>query len=197
MNMIRYRKATIYDAPFVAVVVTEALGNSIMERMTAGNESSEDLRLLKQIEEVCRRTDTLYSWKNTNVAISSDGEPVGAIVAYPGEGYLECRARTFDLLGNLITFDVASMDAETRDGEYYLDSLAVHPRWRGRGIARQLIIQAQKEAAQMGRPAVLACAPDNTGARRLYEALGFRQEGRMYIFGENYLRMVSSSVTSS
>lgn len=197
MDTIRYRQATIDDAPFVALVVIEALGNSLMERRVAGNETPEDQHLQNQIEDVCRRPDTLYSWKNTRMAISPQGEPIGAIVAYPGEGYLECRNRTFNMLSNLITFDVASMDAETQDGEYYLDSLAILPQWRGKGIARQLIIQAQQKAEQMGRPAILACAPDNTGARKLYESLGFRLEGHMYIFGEDYLRMVSSSVTSS
>ena len=110
---------------------------------------------------------------------------------------MECRKHTFALLSSLITFDVESMDAETRDGEYYLDSLAVLPAYRGQGIARQLLLHAQQEAHRQGRPAILACAPDNTGARLLYESLGFRQEGLMHIFGEDYLRMVSSSVTSS
>ena len=89
------------------------------------------------------------------------------------------------------------MEPETRDGEYYLDSISVHPHWRGKGIARVMMAEAAREAARMGRPAILACAPDNTGAKKLYESIGFREKGHMFIFGEDYLRMVSSSVTSS
>ena len=33
MDIIRYRKATMDDAAFLAMVVAEALGNNLMERM--------------------------------------------------------------------------------------------------------------------------------------------------------------------
>lgn len=196
MENITYRNATPQDAAFVAMVVAEAVGITVMERATEGTLSDADRESQTLIEAVCRRDDTLYSWRHTRLAIAG-GVPVGALVSYPGEGYMECRKHTFALLSSLITFDVESMDAETRDGEYYLDSLAVLPAYRGQGIARQLLLHAQQEAHRQGRPAILACAPDNTGARLLYESLGFRQEGLMHIFGEDYLRMVSSSVTSS
>ena len=197
MEEIRYRMATPADAGFVAEVVAEALGNPIMERIIDGQETAEDRQLLEQLTAVCKREDTLYSWKNTRLAVTRDNRPVAALVAYPGEGYMDCRKRTFALLGSLITFDAENMEPATRDGEYYLDSISVHPHWRGKGIARVMMAEAAREAARMGRPAILACAPDNTGAKKLYESIGFHEEGHMFIFGEDYLRMVSSSVTSS
>lgn len=197
MEKITYRNATQEDAAFVAMAVAEAVGNTLMERMEAGKLTAKDKKLLAQIETACRRIDTLYSWCHAHLATTTEGIPVGALVAYRGEGYLERRARTFSLLSNLITFDTETMDAETKDGEYYLDSLAVLPQWRGMGIARHLLKHAQQEAHRYGRPAILACAPENLGAKRLYESLGFKEEGRMYIFGEDYLRMVSPSGTSS
>ena len=197
MEEIRYRMATPADAGFVAEVVAEALGNPIMERIIDGQETAGDRLLLEQLTAVCEREDTLYSWKNTRLAVTRDNRPVAALVAYPGEGYMDCRKRTFALLGSLITFDAEKMEPETRDGEYYLDSISVHPHWRGKGIARVMMAEAAREAARMGRPAILACAPDNTGAKKLYESIGFREKGHMFIFGEDYLRMVSSSVTSS
>lgn len=197
MEKISYRMATPADAGFVAEVVAEALGNPIMERIIDGQETAEDRQLLELLTAVCKREDTLYSWKNTRLAVTRDNRPVAALVAYPGEGYMDCRKRTFALLGSLITFDAEKMEPETRDGEYYLDSISVHPHWRGKGIARVMMAEAAREAARMGRPAILACAPDNTDAKKLYESIGFREEGHMFIFGEDYLRMVSSSVTSS
>lgn len=197
MEEIRYRMATPADAGFVAEVVAEALGNPIMERIIDGQETTGDRQLLEQLTAVCKREDTLYSWKNTRLAVTRDNRPVAALVAYPGEGYMDCRKRTFALLGSLITFDTEKMEPETRDGEYYLDSISVHPHWRGKGIARVMMAEAAREAARMGRPAILACAPDNTGAKKLYESIGFHEKGHMFIFGEDYLRMVSSSVTSS
>ena len=197
MEEIRYRMATPADAGFVAEVVAETLGNPIMERIIGGQETAEDRQLLEQLTAVCKREDTLYSWKNTRLAVTRDNRPVAALVAYPGEGYMDCRKRTFALLGSLIAFYAEKMEPETRDGEYYLDSISVHPHWRGKGIARVMMAEAAREAARMGRPAILACAPDNTGAKKLYESIGFHEEGHMFIFGEDYLRMVSSSVTSS
>ena len=85
---------------------------------------------------------------------AADNRPVAALVAYPGEGYMDCRKRTFDLLGSLITFDAEKMEPEARDGEYYLDSISVHPHWRGKGIARVMMAEAAREAARMGATTV-------------------------------------------
>jgi len=82
------------------------------------------------------------------------------------------------------------MDAETQDGEFYIDSLAVLPSYRKLGLGRTLLLRGLESARVLQRPAVLACAPENASAKHLYESLGFHEEGRLFIFGENYLRMV-------
>lgn len=187
------RRATEKDAPFIALAVMEALGDDIMERIQANNIGNEDRHSLDLITGVVRRTDTLYSWQNTLVAEADNGILLGAMVSYPGDNYLEMRDRTFSLLGELITFDVSAMDAETVPGEYYLDSLAVAPSARGKGVGRKLLCAARDEAFAMSLPAILACAPDNIGAKKMYEAMGFRQDGEMFIFGHPYLRMVSEN----
>lgn len=187
------RHATREDAPFIALVVIEALGDSIMERAHAGSIGDEERRKLELVAGVIRRDDTLYSWRHTLMAEDADGTPLGAIVAYPGDDYVETRARTFALLDELITFNVASMDAETVPGEYYLDSLAVSPAARGKGIGKLLLRAARDEAFAMSRPAILACAPENVNAKAMYETMGFRQDGELFIFGHPYLRMVARS----
>lgn len=197
MEGITYRNATIQDARFIALVVAEAVGNTLMERLENNTYTQADKDILSQITSVCSRTDTLYSWKNAQVAVSPTGECIGALISYAGEGYLQQRETTFQLLSRLIHFDVEQMDEETKDGEYYLDSLAVLPQWRGRGVARQLLIEGLKKAQTMRCPAILACAPENIGAKHLYESLGFEEQGHMFIFGEDYLRMVSSSSFTS
>ena len=187
------RRATEKDAPFIALAVMEALGDDIMERIQANNIGNEDRHSLDLITGVVRRTDTLYSWQNTLVAEADNGILLGAMVSYHGDNYLEMRDRTFSLLDELITFDVSAMDAETVPGEYYLDSLAVAPSARGKGVGRKLLCAARDEAFAMSLPAILACAPDNIGAKKMYEAMGFRQDGEMFIFGHPYLRMVSEN----
>ena len=185
------RRATQEDAPFLALVVMEALGDDIMERAHADNANDGDRHRLELITDVICRDDTLYSWRHALVAEDAGGTLLGAMVAYPGDGYVAMRDRTFSLLRELITFDTASMDAETVPGEYYLDSLAVSPLARGKGVGRQLLCAARDEAFAQSRPAILACAPENTNAKALYETMGFREEGELFIFGHKYLRMVA------
>lgn len=184
------RKATIEDAPFIALVVIEAVGNDIMEEMQGGL-CEESRRKVKSLTRVVQQNDTLYSWQHTIVAQAEDGTLLGAMVAYPGDDYVAMRQRTFAMVEELITFDVSTMDAETGEGEYYLDSLAVMPEARGKGIARQLLLSAMDEARKQCRPAILACEPNNLGAKSLYESLGFRHDGDLFIFGHHYLRMVA------
>ena len=122
---------------------------------------------------------------------SGMAEPLGALVAYNGDDYMQMRKRTFSMLDELITFDVESMDAEAQPGELYIDSIAVVPNARGKGIARQLLQYGIGVAQEMHLPAILACEPNNLGAKALYESLGFKHEGDLFIFCHHYLRMVS------
>ena len=182
------RPATISDAPFIALVIAEALGDDIMERCQE-NISEQDGQRLALLADSIRQDNTLYSWRHTSIAQDTDGTPLGAIVAYPADNYMQMRATTFAMLSDLISFDVESMDAEARPGEYYVDSIAVVPSARGKGIARQLLLHAIAKAQEMLLPAILACEPNNLGAKALYESLGFRHDGDLFIFGHHYLRM--------
>lgn len=189
------RPATEEDALFVAMVVAEALDDDIMEQYEkAGNQIPESQReRIEMIESVVRHPDTLYTWRHVTVATKCDGTLVGAIVAYAGDDYAQRRDVTFNMLSALIkgSFDPEKMDPETQAGEYYLDSLAVMPSCRGKGVARMLMQSCIDYAKSQGRPAILACSPDNLGAKRLYEALGFRDTHIYSLFGHPYWRMIN------
>ena len=184
------RKATIDDAPFIALVVVEALGDDIMERYPE-HIGGQDRRRLELLAESIRQDNTLYSWRHTSIAQDTDGTPLGAIVAYPADNYMQMRASTFAMLSELISFDVESMDAEAQPGELYIDSIAVMPHVRGKGIARRLLQYGIEVAREMHLPVILACDPNNLSAKTLYESLGFKHEGDLFIFGHHYLRMLS------
>ena len=86
-------------------------------------------------------------------------------------------------------------------GELQIANLAVDPAWRGRGIGEGLL----REALCLGRArgavrALLEVRVGNLSARRLYEKLGFRIEGRRKAYyrdtGEDALLM-SLSLTES
>ena len=67
------------------------------------------------------------------------------------------------------------MDDETQAGELYLDSLAVLPEYRRRGIARRLIQATKVRAEGMGLPLVgLLVDKGNPDGEALYVSVGFR-----------------------
>jgi ribosomal-protein-alanine N-acetyltransferase len=78
--------------------------------------------------------------------------------------------------------------------EIHITNLAVHPEWRRRGVARQLLGAALIEGVSRGVIlAFLEVRPSNTRALALYESLGFQVIGRRngYYFdtGEDALVM--------
>lgn len=63
-------------------------------------------------------------------------------------------------------------------GGWMIGNVAVHPRWRGRSIARALVEAALEEIAARGGTWVgLEVREDNPAARHLYEGLGFETVG--------------------
>ena len=77
----------------------------------------------------------------------------------------------------LATFgiDYSGMDAETQEGEYYLDSLAVSSSYRGKGIAKLLLNAAIQRGKELGIPKVgLLVDKGNPRAESLYTRMGFQ-----------------------
>ncbi len=65
------------------------------------------------------------------------------------------------------------------DGYAQLIRLGTHPEWQGRGIGRQLVIDAINYAHKTGALGVaLNTQYSNASARHLYESLGFRSVGQ-------------------
>lgn len=184
MSSLHFRPATADDARFVARHVLEALHWHMYEvPLSAAQTQAWD-----ELTEVCRRDDVLYSHRHALLA-EIDDEPVGLILAYDGAHYHSLRTRTFALLPAFAGMDVDSMEDEATVGEYYIDSLAVAPKARGRGVGRALLAQAVQRAARLQLRPTLLVDPDNPGARRLYAAAGFRENGSVTAFGQTYLRM--------
>lgn len=157
--------------------------------MVALGRKQVDKELLASVSELNKRTDVLYSWRNTLIA-EIDRQPVGALVCYDGACYREMREITFPLIAQMSGNDFRDMELETGPGEFYIDSMAVLPEHRQQGVATALLRAGIERARKLGIPKVtMVVSPENPNAQRLYESLGFHFERDMFLFGENYRKM--------
>lgn len=190
---VELRKARSSDAAFIADAVMAAMGYDVFspDALSSGNTPFGTLSAVRDaLVKVCAKEDTLYSWKNTCIAVYC-GKVAGALVSYDGAIYKETASRTFSLMARLLNTEEARPGEETRPGEYYLDSLAVHPEYRGHSIGSILMRNALDEAEALGYNRVtLIVDKHKPYLHSLYCSLGFADEAEVTFFGEPYIRMV-------
>lgn len=190
---VELRKARPSDAAFIADAVLAAMGHDVFdpEVLSSGTTPFGTLTAVREaLTRICAKEDTLYSWKNTCVATYC-GKAAGALVSYDGAEYAETADRTFTLISKALNVEKPQPGEETSAGEWYLDSLAVRPEFRGHGIGAILIQNSLEEAqaAGYGR-ATLIVDKEKPGLHSLYVRLGFEDECEIMFFGEPYIRMV-------
>jgi ribosomal protein S18 acetylase RimI-like enzyme len=79
---------------------------------------------------------------------------------------------------------VPNINDETEAGEYYLDSVAVLPEFRGQGIGSALVEAFCERAFSEGAERVgLIVEEENATAEKVYSSLGFKRVGERLFFG--------------
>lgn len=182
LSNIIIREARPGDARFVAWAVLTALDLDDSE--------------IERFEQSSADTGSLYSWRHALIA-EIDGSPAGCIVSYPGDDYDRMRRYTWPRIWNYggrrrldPAPDIESMELETAPGEYYLDTLAILPRFRGHDLGTLLIKAAIDRGLSEGYSRFTLIADiHKTGLLRYYERIGFRISGEMTFFGHRYYKM--------
>ena len=179
------RDARPEDAPFLARCIMA--GMHFYDFETPEPEDTDIYRRLIACE---RRDDLLYSYRYTRVA-EDEGTPVGSLLSYPGDIYRSLRQKTFSEIWPELSAMDQSSEQETGPGEYYLDSLAVMPAFRGRGIGRALLMDGIQKGISLGYKQVsLVADAGMPRLLRLYEALGFVPAEHRHVFGVDFQRMI-------
>lgn len=174
--------ALIEDAPLIGQAVVEAIGNDIANEF-AGSLTVNDV--VAMFSRLAERTDSQYSYTRALKAVDDQGNTMGIIVAYDGALLHRLRKAFFEEAKNFLGKDLeGKMADECTPDEYYLDSLAVLPEYRGRGVAHALIDAMAEVAAASGKPLGLLCDKSNHRARRLYLSVGFHHNGERVFAGE-------------
>ena len=80
---------------------------------------------------------------------------------------------------------------EAEPSEFYLDTISVDPKCQGRGFGRDLIEASCEQARKFERDRIgLLVDTEDSGAKRLYERLGFRTQDRKQFAGYEYFHMI-------
>ena len=176
------RSAVQEDAAMIAKAVEMAIGDEVALRHYCGEDYHAALA-----EVACRR-DTQYSWQNALIA-EVDGMVAGAVVGYDGAELYTLREGTFAVLSDYVRHSVSIVD-ETSAGEFYLDSLAVLPEYRGMGVGSRLLTAAAEKAFKAGHERVgLIVDFDNPRAEALYSLLGFERVNATTFLGHKMWHM--------
>ena len=171
------REAQKSDAEFVATAVFMALGGDPKARA-----------LYPIFRELAGRELSQYSYRNALVA-TVDGEPAGAIVAYDGARLQELRVPLIALIKEQLG-ESLEIEEETAAGEFYIDSLAVAPSFRGKGVGLRLLAAMRDKAFDSGYENVgLLVDFDNPRAEKLYSSAGFKRVEETTFLGHRMWHM--------
>lgn len=162
------RPATKADASEVALLVNIATHGGVAMGWGQGEaaEGTYDpievgrLRMLDESEPL--------SWKNASIA-ESDAEVVGLLLGYAEPDVMP------PFPGHLPAFLVPILELEwLATSRWFISMLAVHKPWRGMGIGTKLLEHAELKRTETGmRGLALIVEDGNSGARALYERMGF------------------------
>lgn len=194
MDKIRIRKGEKRDADVIADGIMMAVGDELVAEIANGRPREAVHAIFRDL---ALMEDSQYSFRNALIAEDEKGSPMGMVVAYDGKILMEARKLFFSLTKEYLGWDIYELteglepEPETDGDEYYLDSLAVWPEYRGRGVASRLIGEVKKLAIKAGKPVGLLCAEGNSRAEKLYRSLGFEAVGVRPFAGEAMTHFLS------
>lgn len=177
--------ASIHHATAIAdAIITAITPELCVELLCDDKHGIEDVH--NMFEALARLEDSQYSYRNTLVAVTADGKVAGVLVRYDGARLASLRKAFIEEYKRSMghTIDESTIPDETDASEIYLDSLAVLPEYRGKGIASALIAEASRQAQITGKPLGLLVDKHNANARRLYEKSGFICMGERFFLNE-------------
>jgi len=184
------RVATSEDALPVARLVYEAI-HDIAYQLTG--ETTEE-QAIAALAELFRRPGNRFSAKQVLVA-EEDGRVAGMILCYHGSEADKLDAPLAERLRQRTGNPSPAIDKETDEDEYYIDSIAVFPEFRGRGIAKALLEAAEQAAADSGWERIaLNVEYGNDRAASLYRAAGYAADKTIAINGSPFYHMVKPIV---
>lgn len=181
------RKATPVDADFAAELIYEAIGD-VAHTLTGTTDPHEAIRIMSQF---FAQSGNRLSYENAVIAMDED-KPMGLALFYHGS-QTEKLDRPFVEHVERVTGKAPHLVKEARDDEFYLDTVVVRGEYRGKGIGTVLLEAFEKESVRRGHEKMaMLVDEENQRARKLYESIGYRQDGTVMVSGHLFSHMVKN-----
>lgn len=178
MNL-QIRKAMPADSSEIATILLLAMEEIVYEFLGVRDKQA----AFHFMEQMVSTENNQYSWQNAHVMHAED-KIAGAVIVYDGARLHELRKPVAEYIRAHTSLPFAPED-ETQAGEFYLDSIGVHPEWQGKGIGGTLLQYLISEYVEkQGLKLGLLVEKANPAARRLYEKVGFRKTGEKTLVGK-------------
>ena len=174
------RKATLDDAELIATYLLLAM-EDIVYLFIGSKDPGKAMEFMLHFVQL---PNNQYSYQNCRVA-EIDGEIVGAVNLYDGARLHELRQPVYAYIKSEFGQELKPED-ETQAGEFYIDSIGVNTRQRGKGIGSMILQYLIEEYINKQRETLgLLVDGENPNARRLYLKMGFKTVGQKLIFGKS------------
>ncbi|MCR8842663.1 GNAT family N-acetyltransferase [Paenibacillus sp. SC116] len=194
--MVTIRKSLPQDAKKSAKLMFDAM-DWLGDLLQLNTERSTEL-----VQTLYLKTGTRFSSEYTYV-VDIDGEVAGILTTAAGSNLdrlnLRAAVSSFSFITGKTLKNVAKhagsllKTKEALNDEYYITTLSVDSKFRGKGIGSKLMDLAEKLARENGfRKCSLTVDASNEKARRLYNQLGYVEQSQFKLMHYTFVRMVKS-----
>jgi len=180
------KQASEADTPAIARLILLAIGD-IASQLTG---EADEIKILERLEAFIDAEGNRFS-RSCVLVKEEAGEPAGMILCYHGKDAERLYEPVLEHLRLRTGNPGIAIDRETEADEYYIDAIAVDPRYQGQGLAKQLIGAAEQKAADSGYGKIaLNVDQTNEKAHALYRKLGYEADKKISINGHSFWHMV-------
>lgn len=191
------RRAKVDDAYEAAELICMAWQENAY--MLTGSDSIDDAR--EVIETFFKQPKNVLSYQYADVAEDND-RIAGLVLSFPWDFVPRLNKPIIEELPEMYKSSRKDFEEkvipmiktkEANPDEYYVDSVAVYPEYRGRGIAGGLLNVAKIKSSTYGFDKMsLIVKPENVKAIALYKDNGYVVRDNLMLAGIKYLSMVNS-----
>lgn len=180
------RPAVKEDAVAAARLLYDAL-HDVAHQLTGAESEQEAVAVL---EWFFRQEEGRLSYRQALVG-EVEGTVAGIIVLYGGDEAEALDRPMIERLRALKNDPSITLDKETDEDEFYIDTLSVSPQYGRRGVGSALMKAARERARERGYGKIsLAVVTTNHGAHALYLRSGYVKDKEIMINGNVYYHMV-------